>query len=175
MATILEDLQTATQVFALLRESRNLLAQSVDVQDQMLTLLARQTPALEQAVADRSFVSDSEEPGAKPLQLIAVSSIKDPITQLRPDNIIHYNYTTNATANRADLHTFQGTPIWVIIDNINASNAISISFDKQKTFKTIPADTALNFSPWTWPKDLNEFYYRSAVASIAFQIIAGEV
>ena len=159
----------------LLQAYKDLLTESISVQQEIANILSAQTR--EPSQAKRDFVT--ENPPITDISIIKptmVSEVIKPITQQRPNNIRHYNLTTKSTINEADTLQLQGVPLWMIINNIDPTNDIQLSFDDKKTYFEVPNDSALNFTPFTIPEALNHLYFRSDdAASVSFQILSGEL
>jgi hypothetical protein len=162
-----------------LRAYQDTLTQQVSLTQAIVDLLGRQVgPALE--VVDRVYVTDRPpSPPAPSAAPVVVDRINTAISQKKPGAVVHYNLTTNAAISKTAQQTFQSPPQWIIIDNIDQTNAIKVSFDGQKTFKTILKNSALNLPPWTIPDktssfDPNFWYKSDAAASVAFEVLSGE-
>lgn len=99
----------------------------------------------------------------------------NPISELRPARINHYNLETSATVSEVLDLAFAGVPIWLLIDNISGS-AIKFSFDGGRNFKTIPANGTLSLALWNIPAGQRVIKHKSdAAASVSFEVLAGEI
>ena len=158
----------------LLNEYNVNLRQLVALNQEISILLSREiAPSVREV--ESAFVTEREAPAVEVLPTKVHVVLSSPITEQAPKVMKHYNLATSPTISTDTLFTFEGIPVWLIIDNIDATNDIQVSFDNKKTWKQLSQDSALNLPLWFLPPGIKSFYYRSTqAASVSFELLSGE-
>jgi len=173
----LKDIQTLTRFAYLLRQYEVLLKQSVEIQGEIASLLERQIaqPRMERELVTGREVERVPMPEVRPIAPTTISEILSPVALEAPKHIRQYDLISSSVVDTPLLQSLEGTPHWMIFNNTNLTYDVKLSFNDKRRWFTLPKDSALNFPPWTVPKDLRGFWYKSESGSnVAVELLTGE-